>query len=157
MSFITEIFKGGTSGVFTGLGDLVGKFVADPTQKKELEEKIQELVISQQTQLAQLAEEKYEAQLKDIDSARQMQISALKQESWFAKNYIHILSSIITIGFFGLLWYMVKFDVPAANKDMLNIMLGSLGTAWITCVAFYFGSSSSSKTKDDTIKQLSQS
>ncbi|MHB8410215.1 MAG: hypothetical protein ACYDHY_19450 [Acidiferrobacterales bacterium] len=155
MSIISDIFKGGLSGVGSAVKDVVSSFKLDPTVDAQLKEKLNEAIMNQQSQMATLAEAQYEAQLKDVDSARQMEIAALKQESWFGKNYIHLLSIAVTLGFFGLLAYMVKFDVPAANKDILNIMLGSLGTAWISIVAFYFGSSKSSEKKDETIKQLS--
>lgn len=155
MGILSGIFSGGIKGLADGASDLIGKFVEDPTKKAELTQQLAQLQSDQLTKMAELSEQQYEAGLKDNDSARQMQIAALKQDSWFAKNQIHILSIVITLGFFGLLTYMVKFDVPPANKDMLNIMLGSLGAAWLQVVSFYFGSSKSSQAKDDTINKLS--
>ena len=52
-----------------------------------------------------------------------------------------ILAIGITIGFFGLLASMMKIAPPAATKDLLNIMLGALGTAWVQVTSYYFGSS----------------
>lgn len=59
----------------------------------------------------------------------------------------------VTIGFFGLLGYMLKHEVPAQNKDVLNIMLGSLGSAWVGIVAYYFGSSAGSDRKTEIMGQ----
>ena len=48
----------------------------------------------------------------------------------------------ITLGFFGLLAFLCFREVPAATRDLLNVMIGSLGAAWTGVVAYYFGSSS---------------
>lgn len=57
----------------------------------------------------------------------------------------------ITLGFFGILAYMLKFEIPSSSRDVLNIMLGSLGTAWVSVVGYFFGSSAGSARKDEII------
>jgi hypothetical protein len=63
---------------------------------------------------------------------------------------------IITLGFFGILISLLKWSPPANSRDILNIMLGSLGTAWITAVAYFFGSSAGSAAKDLTINKQAE-
>ena len=106
-------------------------------------------------QMQKLADQQSAAQLADVSNARDMQIEALKQQSWFAKNSVYLLAVFVTVGFFGLLIYMCKWDVPAANKDMLNIMLGALGSAWVSIVGYFYGSSKSDTDKNEVIKNLS--
>jgi hypothetical protein len=67
-----------------------------------------------------------------------------------------ILAAGITFGFFGLLTFLVFRQVPEASHDIIIAMIGTLGAGWISVVAYYFGSSSSSKVKDDTISTLSK-
>ncbi len=62
-----------------------------------------------------------------------------------------LLGLLITVGFFGLLSYLLRFEPPAGSRDILNIMLGSLGSAWIGVVTYYFGSSSDSARKTEII------
>lgn len=80
----------------------------------------------------------------DRDSARNRQIQ-LKD------NTLPLLAICVTTGFFGVLGFMLLRDVPVSSKDVLNIMLGTLGTAWIQVMAYYFGSSSGSVRKDAII------
>jgi hypothetical protein len=87
---------------------------------------------------------------EDRASARAMQVQT---RSWVPG----VLAVAVTVGFFGLIAVMCTMTVPAANRDTLNILLGSLGTAWVTIVTFFFGSSSSSRAKDDTISKLATS
>jgi hypothetical protein len=80
----------------------------------------------------------------DRDSARKRELAV---RDWTPSA----LAAIVTIGFFGILGYMCVQEVPRESKDMLNIMLGSLGAAWIAIVSYYFGSSSESSRKTDLL------
>lgn len=79
------------------------------------------------------------------------------QDRGSARNMQMVTSSIIppflaitvTLGFFGILTLIgLDYIVSPADSAPLMIMLGSLGTAWTGIIAFYFGSSSSSQSKD---------
>ena len=61
------------------------------------------------------------------------------------------LAALVTAGFFGMLAIMAFHDLPTGNRDMLNIMLGSLGAAWVAVVSYYFGSSAGSRAKDQAL------
>ncbi len=65
-----------------------------------------------------------------------------------------VLAVAITLGFFAVLGLMLFRELPAQGRDALLIMLGSLGTSWAAVVAYYFGSSVGSKSKDQTLAAL---
>lgn len=160
---IKSLVSGGLKGLLDGAGTIISKFKADPTKVAEFEKEMEELRINSELEANRIALEaeriknaEIEIYVKDAQDARNSNTKIQESEhaSWLAKNTLSILTLLITSGFFGLLSYMLKYDVPTANKDILNIMLGSLGTAWITVVAFYFGSSAGSKANADTIRKI---
>ena len=58
------------------------------------------------------------------------------------------LAYLVTVGFFELLFLLCFQSAPAANLAMLNIVLGSLGTAWVGAMAYFFGATQAGRTKD---------
>jgi hypothetical protein len=84
--------------------------------------------------------------VQDRESARQMQISTKSVVAPF-------LALFVTIGFFGVLALMMFYPLPPATHDALMLMLGTLGTAWVSVIAYYFGSSVSSDRKTELLAQ----
>jgi hypothetical protein len=83
----------------------------------------------------------------DRDSARKRQM-ALKDRT--PAN----LAYILTIGFFSVIAAHIFCTIPEENQTLLNIMLGTLGTAWISSMVYFFGSTIGSKGKDSAIVQI---
>lgn len=61
-----------------------------------------------------------------------------------------VLTFLITLGFFGVLIAMFKWPEVKESAPLM-IMLGSLGTAWTGACAFWFGTTSSSQTKNEML------
>lgn len=100
-----------------------------------------ELGFKSEMELAKLAAD-------DRANARGREI-ALKD--WMPK----LLGLIVTVGFLGLLTFLI-FRTPGqelVNKDLLNVMLGALATAWASIINYYFGSSAGSDKKTEIIGQ----
>ena len=79
---------------------------------------------------------------EDRANARDMQKTV---KSWVPPT----LAMLVTVGFFGILIAMMMGKIDQAAE--VDIMLGSLGTAWTGIIAFYFGSSAGSQAKDQMI------
>ena len=63
-----------------------------------------------------------------------------------------VLTTIITIGFFGVLFTMLMNSSAQENPPLL-IMLGSLGTAWTGSCAYWFGTTRDSGNKTNLLAQ----
>lgn len=137
------------------MGGLDG-LITSKEERMEMEAKIT-AEINRHTEAVRNADlEETKAYLSDSANARDnnAKIQESENASWLAKNVTYILALVVTIGFFGLLAYMLKYEVPAANKDVMNILLGSLGTAWVTIIGFFYGSSMGSKSKGAALDKI---
>jgi membrane-bound ClpP family serine protease len=80
----------------------------------------------------------------DRESARKMQTQS---NDWIPR----VLALLITVGFFGILVWMLVNGMPTSGTEALLMMLGALGTAWTGVINFYYGSSAGSKAKTEAI------
>ncbi len=84
----------------------------------------------------------------DRDSARNREV---KTKDWTPR----LLAGLITAGYFGALFYMLRNGLPQhGGSEAMLVMLGTLGTAWGGVVAYYFGSSAGSKAKDEAMNRM---
>lgn len=100
---------------------------------QEFQAKMTELGFKDKESLAAL-------NVQDVEGARDMQKST---KSWVPP----VLTLGITLGFFGLVAALMFCNIPDSNKAIFYSLIGSLGTAWLSCIHFWFGDTNSSAEK----------
>lgn len=126
--------------VFEGVKDIVRTFKLPPEQQLAFDSKMAELQTNAELKLAEL-------EVNDRNSARNGEMGVKDRTP-------AILAYSITGGFFGVLCGMMFVEIPISAKDVLYVMVGSLGTAWTGVIAYYFGSSAGSGAKHALIEKL---
>jgi hypothetical protein len=81
---------------------------------------------------------------EDRNSARQREIAVRDHTP-------KIMALLVTLGFFGVLAFMLTQPVPEQGREALLVMLGALGSAWGAIMNYYFGSSAGSKDKTEAL------
>ena len=80
---------------------------------------------------------------EDRKSAREMQIATHSKMP-------AVLTTLVTIGFFGILILLIYKPEFKANEIIL-IMVGQLSVAWAGCIAFYTGTTYGSANKNQML------
>ncbi len=108
----------------------------------------------------QQAEDAFKIQMTQlgIDSAEKMaeldnedRASARSREIAVKDRTPMMLAISVTVGFFGMLAILAFVQTQATAHDILVGMTGSLGSAWLGIIGYYFGSSSGSAAKTEII------
>lgn len=82
--------------------------------------------------------------VQDTVSARDMQTTNKSPvPAW--------LTFFVTVGFFGMLAMLFFVNVPEGNKAVIFSFVGTLGTAWLVVMHFWFGSTSDTMQVNDLL------
>lgn len=83
-----------------------------------------------------------EKENEDKQSARNMQIEALKQDDKFSKRFIYFLASFVIMSATGFAFGLFFYDIPETNKRMIEMFADVyLFAGAIMVLQFFFGSS----------------
>lgn len=121
--------------------------IKDPDALVKLQQAEQEFELQMKKLGFETAVKLEELDVADRASARAREI-AVKDKSPAR------LAAGVTFGFFGLLALIIFIDIPTNSATVLNVMTGSLGTAWIGIINYYFGSSSGSAKKTEIMAEM---
>ncbi|ADG20855.1 hypothetical protein [Paraburkholderia atlantica] len=91
----------------------------------------------------------HEIELARVEAADRADARAKEEKTgdWVPKA----LAMAVTVGFFGMLILMAVHGLPDKNRDLINVILGSLGTAWVSIIGYYFGTSAGSARKTELL------
>ena len=137
------------------LGGMAVKAIAEKLGVEDTVEAVTRAVQADPEAALKLAEidlKQFEAEVKDRDGARAMQIAALQQDDWFAKNFLYIFTSVWSIFAMAYFTFVTFGTVPEGGVRMADTILGVLiGTVLTGFFNFFFGSSKSSKDKTEAL------
>lgn len=95
----------------------------------------------------------YETDMARIEAGDRADARAMgiANKDWVPKA----LAMAVTAGFFGILLLMALRALPHENRDLVNVVIGALGTAWISIIGYYFGTSAGSMRKTELLAKPS--
>jgi hypothetical protein len=93
------------------------------------------------------------AQLRDVQSAREQTVRLSDAKSPIAYGAV-VVSTIVLVGFAVMLWLVIREEVPANQRDMVTLLLGTLAGMASSVVAYWVGSSNGSMQKNAAMERV---
>jgi len=97
--------------------------------------------------------EALQAQLADVQSARGHTVKLAEAKSPIAYGAV-VVSTIVLVGFAVMLWLVIREEVPANQRDMVTLLLGTLAGMASSVVAYWVGSSNGSMQKNAALEKV---
>lgn len=156
---LTDILGKLVGGSAPGLIDSIVKgadiFIQTPAEKEAFKAEITKEVNRHAEEVAKAAQNEAEAYLKDMQSARDREIAiATSDKAPTFNKIITPLLAVSTIALTFVMFYALLFKKLGAEKDIVIYILGALTTIVGSIISYYFGSSNSSKSKQDAITKM---
>lgn len=137
------------------LGGMAVKAIADKLGVPDNAEAITQAIAADPDAARKLAEidlRQFELEVQDRENARAMQIAALQQDGWLAKNFIYVFASVWSIFAIAFFTAASFAPIPDANVRVVDTVVGVLiGTVLTGFFNFFYGSSKGSKDKTDAL------
>jgi hypothetical protein len=142
---LAEMLKGAAKDkVIETISEKLGVEPKEETIEQHLTAHPEEMV-----KLEQVDMEKMELQLQEMQSARNMQLEAMKSSDPLVRRFVYFFIAFWSIWSAVMLPFMVFGDIPADNVRFADTILGFLLATMIgSMFGFLLGSSLGSKEKD---------
>lgn len=153
--FLKNLISGKGGDIINAVGDVADKFITTPHEKEQFNAEVQKEINRHLEAMTSEGNKELELHLNDVANARAMQITALQQDDKFSKRFVYYLAlgvlSFVCI--YDILFFFV--DYPERNHDIINMIAGTLnGSALVSIIFFYFGSSKSSSDKQKKLDEM---
>ena len=109
-------------------------------------------LIQAEADARRLEHEAIVAQLRDVQSAREQTVRLAEAKSSIAYGAV-LVSAIVLVGFAVMLWLVIREEVPANQRDMVTLLLGTLAGMASSVVAYWVGSSNGSMQKNASLEK----
>lgn len=106
------------------------------------------------------AEQAFAQKMKELDiniiQIAAADLASARQREMTTGDHLtpRVLAVLVSVGFFGILGWMLNNAIPPTGKEALLVMLGALGTGWTAVLSYYFGSSAGSFDKTTVLQQI---
>ena len=128
--------------------DVEKAIAADPNTALQFKQAL----IQAEADARRQAHEEILARLADVQGARSQTVSLAQVRSPIAWGAV-VVSVIVLVGFAIMLWLVIREEVPANQRDMVTLLLGTLAGMASSVVAYWVGSSSGSMQKNAAMER----
>lgn len=141
---IKQVVSGLLSGGLKEVGNIVDSVVTTKEEKQQLHNKLKQLEMKQELDLKQM----------DLDRFGQAQ-ATYRKDSDMQKIY----ALVFLVAYVGLTVYLIwvlitKTGIPDYALTLISSFWGAMSSKVNTITDFFFGSSASSQSKDESLKNL---
>lgn len=152
---------GGPVGMIAGAaGALLGNFLGVEATPDAVEQalsanpeallRLKEMEFQHQETLIAWQRDQVNADLENLKSAREREVSLSQAGDRVGAWATHVVSTIVTVGFFITLYVVLGGKVSTENQAAL-LLLGTMSAGFGAVVQYYLGSSLGSKVKTDAL------
>jgi len=156
MGILSNIFSGGAAKLVESVGGALDGLITSKEEKEAAKLAIQQEINRHLESVQSDATKQMELELKDMSDARNREIQIVTSDKAPLLNkIIQPVLALLILGSCFLFWYMMLYvEIPKDKEVQIAGVTGALTTLSMGVVQFFFGSSSSSASKQAQINKM---
>lgn len=151
---LKNVFSNGTANLIEKAGDAIDKVFTNKEERDLAKLELEKAIHSHTEKMAENTLKQFEAEIKDLENARNREIQiATSDKAPLINKIITPVLALFIVASTIVIWALILFRnyEPKTNEAMI---IGSLTTLCAGVISYYFGSSSGSKQKGDQLDKL---
>lgn len=150
MGILAQILGGSAGDIVSAVGEAADRIFTSDEEREAVGLETRKAEFQHAQAVAEIALKGHVAEMQDTADARmnQTRVQESDKASWLSKNVHPILAFLIMGAMFGMFGFLVFRETPAANRDVVMLVIGSVTTIGTQVVSYFFGSSSGSAAKN---------